>query len=302
MYKINLVIITIAILLLNSGSADAQGCSDAGFCSIINHNKPTLSDSMNKKMITRIGVGYGLGEGTTHTIGIYYSNTLKVANNTFWNNKIVAQYATGNLGNNLNLSDFLSSISYKHSNNKNRYTFIGGVKIPLHNSNAQSQGKVLPLPYQSSLGTFDAIGGVNYSYNKIFIQSAFQIPIINQNKNTYFQNKMSDSTFSTTNGFIRKSDLLLRLGYLIGEKSNWKFTPNILAIYHLQNDSYLNLKSEKIALIGSEGLTLNFNLISTYKISATKQIEFSLASPFVVRKIRPDGLTRAITLGVEFQF
>ncbi|MEY2829047.1 MAG: hypothetical protein RIQ33_905 [Bacteroidota bacterium] len=298
MYKINVVIIAIALLLLNSKKTDAQGCSDAGFCSIVNHNKPTIGDSINKKMIHKIGVGYGLGEGTTHTFGIYYSNTLKIATNTFWNNKIVAQYATGNLGNNLNLSDLLSSISYNHSINKTKFTFIGGVKIPLNNSAAM----YLPMPYQSSLGTFDAIGGVNYSYKKIFLQSAFQIPIINFNKNTYLQNKLIDTTFSSTNGFIRKPDVLLRMGYLIGEKNKWKFTPNILAIYHLQNDSYLNLKSEKITLIGSEGLTLNFNLISTYKISATKQIEFSLASPLVVRKIRPDGLTRAITLGVEYQF
>jgi hypothetical protein len=287
-----------------SNKLSAQGCSDAGFCTMVNNNKPSNTDSTKKIVEHKLGLVYGLGEGATNTISLYYSISINLKKNIVWNNKLTSQSAFGDLGSAINLGDFLSSINLSIlSKNKNsKLNFIAGAKFPLSNSDAKDKGLVLPMPYQSSLGTTDLIGGVNYNYKKIFVQAAMQLPVINSNNNTYLQKFTADTVYSSTNKFERKADVLLRLGYMIHSKHKWNFTPNILAIYHVSNDSYVNSKSEKIVLKGSQGLTLNFNLLIAHKINKKNAFEISVAAPFVVRKIRPDGLTRALSIGVEYQF
>jgi hypothetical protein len=297
-------LVVLAIIMLSYIKSNAQGCSDAGFCTMVNHSNPLLIDSSDKAIIQKFGLVYGLGEGATNAISPYYSISLKMKKNIVWNNKITAQYAFGDLGKATNFGDFLSSITLSNeSKNKNStHNFIAGIKIPLNFSNASDNGKILPMAYQSSLGTVDLIGGLNLNYKKVFIQSAIQLPTINLNKNSYLQNSLTDTVFNSTNKFERKPDALIRVGYALIANNNWKFTPNILAIYHFANDTYLNSKSDKISLIGSHGLTLNFNLLIAHKINKKNAFEISVAAPFVVRKIRPDGLTRALSIGVEYQF
>ena len=73
-------------------------------------------------------------------------------------------------------------------------------------------------------------------------------------------------------------------------------------IYHLDEDSYEDIFSKRQQLNGSKGITLNANIIGNYRINNRNSIELSLAAPFVVRDIRPDGLTRKFTAAIEYQF
>ena len=86
---------------------------------------------------------------------------------------------------------------------------------------------------------------------------------------------------------------------LLNEKLTLK--PNALFIYHLGNDSYVNQFGNRVEIANSDGLTINGNIIANYKIGDNSSIETSLATPFVVREVRPDGLTRAFTVGLSFK-
>ncbi len=79
------------------------------------------------------------------------------------------------------------------------------------------------------------------------------------------------------------------------------FKPNVLFLYHLGEDRYENTLGNRQNIDGSDGLTINGNLISAYQINKTDSIELSLVTPFVVRTIRPDGLTRSFTAALIYK-
>jgi len=80
------------------------------------------------------------------------------------------------------------------------------------------------------------------------------------------------------------------------------FKPNVLFIYHLGEDSFENIFGQSENIKNSNGLTINGNLITSFAVSKQSSLELSLATPFVVRDIRPDGLTRSFVLGLQYQY
>lgn len=78
--------------------------------------------------------------------------------------------------------------------------------------------------------------------------------------------------------------------------------PAVLAIYHLNNDSYFNDANKEVVIDGSKGLTLNGNLFLNYHITDRKLLEVSFGFPFVTRTARPDGLTREFVIGLEYSY
>ena len=162
-----------------------------------------------------------------------------------------------------------------------------GFKIPFTSSNLKINEFSLPLDYQSSLGTFDLITGLNLNYKNWDFNTAIQIPVFNNNKNSYFKEFSNTDDFPSTNLFKRKSDALFRTTYTY-QTANKKFTfkPNVLFIYHLGEDSFENAFGQRETIKNSDGLTINGNIIGAYAINAKNSIELSLATPFVVREVR----------------
>ncbi len=158
------------------------------------------------------------------------------------------------------------------------------------------------MDYQSSLGTFDLFLGTNLNYKQWDFNAVLQIPVINNNANSYFKEPLGSNDFSSTNLFERKSDALFRTTYTIKKTdSKFIFKPNVLFIYHLGEDTYETILGQRENIKGSDGLTINANLISTYNFNKQNSIELSLATPFLIREKRPDGLTRGFVLGLLYK-
>jgi len=108
-------------------------------------------------------------------------------------------------------------------------------------------------------------------------------------------------------GLERADDAVARLLYAlpIGKLT---VQPGILAIMHLGEDTREQpvdfFTSERIAIDGSEGLTLNLTADLRYKLSRAWWLEASVGAPVLVREVRPDGLTRALVanMGLRFAF
>ena len=115
------------ITLLTYSQILAQGCSDAGFCSLgdlKNHNEP---DSSRKSI--SVGLNYGLGEEGTSTINSYLEYTQMLGNRFAFQSKITATYAAGFLGSNFTIGDLFATLTYKPAiSGKNDLNFIGGLK------------------------------------------------------------------------------------------------------------------------------------------------------------------------------
>jgi len=284
-----------------------QGCSDAGFCSlgILKNN----TAGTGKKNTVSIGANYGAGEQNTGTFNPYLEYAVKANDHLSAQLKITSVYATGFLGSTFNIGDIFGFVNYTiNPKSLNRLSFLSGIKIPLSYSNDKNkEGKPLPLDYQSSIGTYDLIAGVNYiTRAKWELNAGIQIPVIQKNKNTFFPDEYSDpliNNFPATNNFKRKSDALLRVGhYLQLKKSSVTLKPNILAIYHLGEDSYENRLGQRESIPGSDGLTMNAGIVATKRFKNNNQLEMVAAAPFIVRDARPDGLTRSIVVNIQYSF
>jgi len=293
-------VILISVTVLFTTFGFAQGCSDAGICSI-GHGFQS-GDKVLKNTI-EIATIFGVGEVDVKYFSPYISYTRQINEKIELSTKVTFSTTNGSFGTRGAFGDafLIGKYSFKEKNNTQWSTLLGW-KFPFTTSNLKINGYSLPLDYQSSLGTFDLFLGTNYKIKKWDFNAAIQIPVFNNNKNSYFAEYSGTEDFPTTNLFERKSDALLRATYTLNTKNQkFSFKPNVLFIYHLSEDSYETIFGKRENFVGSEGLTINGNLISTYNINDQKSVELSIAAPFVVREIRPDGLTRSFVLALHYK-
>ena len=303
----------IFFLMLITGSflcstSIAQGCSDAGFCTIGNLNRHSMdTSSQNKQKLTLI-LGNGIGDENVYvfTPGIQYDYTF----NSSWSvqGKITGNYADGNLGNASGLGDLFLSATYSLPQKNNWQTsFLFGTKLPLNKGDIHAANKPLPMQYQSSLGTIDLLAGITISNKKWLFSTAIQQPLTGTNGNTFlpaYWNSPEANKYSPSNDFNRKGDVLLRTSYNLFTKRKLDINVGLLGIYHLGNDTYIdgNISNKPIALSGSEGLTLNGTAAIHYQLNSKFSIGVTGGVPFVVRDVRPDGLTRKFVISPEISF
>ena len=240
---------------------------------------------------------YGVGDQSTTII----TNQLE-ANVSIVKSKLYAQVklpyvtASGNLATVSALSDITLSMSYTAINkNKTNLTFVGGIKLPTNNADISKNNKPLPMVYQSSLGSTDALFGLKYRYQKWDLTLGYQHSF-NANKNSYLHDSISidnavyNSYFESKN-LKRSDDGIVRANrnFLIKKVSA---SAGLLFIYHLANDSYTDVLGNRVTSKGSQGLTLNLNFSSIVPISKKMDLIFIFANPIKTRDARPDGLTR----------
>jgi hypothetical protein len=163
------------------------------------------------------------------------------------------------------------------------------------------------MQYQSSLGTVDLLAGISLTNKKWLFATAVQQPLSGTNRNTFlpaYWNTAAANKYSPTNTFNRKGDVLLRAAYTLIGKDKIDLSIGLLSIYHLGKDTYVNgnISNKPIALDGSEGLTLNGTAALHYRLNNKFSLGLSGGVPFVVRDIRPDGLTRKFVVSPEIVF
>jgi hypothetical protein len=290
----------IILIVLGITNAHAQGCSDAGICSI-GH----VFDTSKKVLKNNIEVAaiFGKGEADVTYFSPFVSYTRKITEKLSLSSKVIFSSASGSFGTRGSFGDAFLIGNYTFEEKINtQWSTLFGWKFPFTSSNKKINGYSLPLDYQSSLGTFDLFLGTNLRYRKWNFNTVIQIPVFNNNKNSYFKDFSGTDDFPSINLFRRKSDALVSATYSIVTK-NEKFTfkPNVIFIYHLGEDSYETIVGKRENIIGSDGLTINGNLITAYNINNKNTLELAMATPFVVRTVRPDGLTRSFVGSIIYK-
>lgn len=302
------IIAIIILILLPFKTINAQGCSDAGFCSM-GILKPLSSNSPGfKKQTLSLFFTDGIGDEGTNvfTPAIQYDYRF----NEKWEvqTKLTANSVSGNLGDAAGIGDVYLSASYTTpSKSKWLNSFTLGTKFFLNNSNILYNNKPLPMVYQSSLGTIDVLAGFTLTNNRFIFSAGIQLPLTGENDNTFLPevyNSSDANKYPPSESLNRKSDALLRVGYNFIAKEKLKLNAGFLGIYHLQNDTYRDLSAniDPIEIDGSQGLTLNVTFASRYKLNDKFSFSLSGGFPLVVRDVRPDGLTRSIVITPEINF
>jgi hypothetical protein len=285
----------------------SQGCSDAGVCTINsfknNPDEPRLDSVKSQSMSLGVFYGQGLRKTNVYTSFAEYNRKLNSCISLSF--KMTFAAVNGELGKNINLSDLFISAAYLiNPLQKAKSSLVLGLKVPLNHANAQNRGSSLPMIYQSSLGTYDLIGGYNLMYKSLGLSIGYQQPVFNANQNQFLPYSSDSRTmeYLSTNDYRRKGDVLARITYNIRILENrCVIRPGLLPIYHLGNDSYIDSAGQRTSIIGSQGLTLNGTASMDFKLNKNNNIELTAAKPFIARKAIPDGLLRHILLGLSYR-
>ena len=280
-------------LLFGYTFVNAQGCSDGGFCTLDNLQVQDTNSSLQKNAL-KFGLNLGQADNDVSVFGSYleYHRTLSNVVDVDVKLNFLSQ-SVDNISSSA-LSDVYLVSNYKLNDNTKATV---GLKIPLTNGNLKEDGFALPMDFQPSLGTLDIIIGASRRVNEFSFVLAFQQPLT-QNDNEFVA--PPNSEFISTNNFKRAGDILFRATYLTKVSDKFSVSPSLLPIYHIANDKYTDGSIEK-EIEGSSGLTLNGNVYFNYKLNNTSALELSLGAPFVVRDVRPDGLTRSFVANLEYK-
>jgi hypothetical protein len=295
------------LIVAHPKSGFAQGCSDAGFCTIGNLNQQHgTTINRGQKLTLLLPLGVGDENVLIFTPGLQYDHQL--SNHWAVQGKLTANYATGNLGAATGLGDIFLSGTYLFDEKKKWKTSITlGTKLPLNLGNLKTDGISLPMQYQSSLGTIDLITGFSIANEHWQFSGGWQQPLSGINRNNFlpeYWNKSEAEKYPPSNDFKRKGDILLRVAYTIHVKQKFTLTTGLLGIYHISEDTYVNanISNNPIIIRGSQGLTLNATLAGFWKVSDHIMIGFSAGAPLLFRDVRPDGLTRSIVVAPEVRW
>ncbi|MBN8684665.1 MAG: hypothetical protein J0L99_18585 [Chitinophagales bacterium] len=280
----------------------AQGCSDAGFCTL-NNFKP--ADPETEEIYynhLKAGISYGAADYDIAVLGTYFEYGHQINKKLSAEAKITTLYQQNDNVKAFGFSDVYLTAGYAIHE---RFRLTLGAKLPLNDGNRLIDETVVPMDFQSSLGTIDAIAGVSWQYKNLQATLALQQPLT-QNNNQFLEEKLVGNSvfngFQSSRLFKRSGDLMLRVSYAFALGSKLRLTPAILPIYHLANDEYTDDAGIRRVIEGSQGLTLNSNLFIDYQIKEQHNLQLSVGAPFVVREARPDGLTRSFIAGLEYKF
>lgn len=297
--KKSILLLSFMFAVLQVADLNAQGCSDAGFCTL-NNFKPNAIDTTTPANQVRIGASVGGADHSISVFGNYLEYDRRLGKRFGFDAKITSLAQSGNGFSTFGLSDVYANLHVKF---REKFKLSVGAKIPLTDGNALKNGLPLPMDYQSSLGTYDLILGLAYGIKGLQLAAALQQPLT-QNDNAFldpaYPGDVRFAQFQSTNGFERKGDVLLRGAIPVSAGSQFKLTPSLLLIYHLGNDRFTNSLGKQQEIEGSQGLTINANAFVDYMLNQHNALQLSIGVPLLVREARPDGLTRSFVINLEY--
>lgn len=302
----------LAFILLTFSATNnlwAQGCSDAGDCTIHSIKINTIQDPglTGSKNEFRISTGYARGERETniYTLQLEYARRLEAGFS--FSGKLNYNSINGELAKINGPGDIFLSVEKRFAEKaKWEKNVFAGLKIPLGNADERSNGLGLPMVYQPTLGTTDLLAGISFTRKQWGISLAYQQPLNNLNNNSFLVSQYpaqhAANNYPSANRFSRKADLVTRIAKSFTSGKHLQIQPGILGIYHTGLDSYRDATNRELHIEGSDGLTLNAIINLQYETGKNNSLMLSAGTPLFVRDERPDGLTRKFVLSLEYAF
>ncbi len=310
--------VLLSFFLLISVSLLAQGCSDAGFCTM-GAMKP--DQPFNKKIAVKLrSMEVSFYRGSTTLTPIIYVATLdmnfSLNRKTTFQVKIPFQHVEGRLAKTSSLSDLSICFTRNiYSSDKFDLNWSVGGKIPSNRSDfSTSDGNALPMYYQTSLGTWDIISGISLINRHWLIATGIQIPL-NQNNNQFDWHRWDNGHPNDPDEFAyvqkypnstylkRGTDVMLRVERNF-RLSRFNFSVGLLPIYRITADKVTNFKGERTSfdLKGNEAIGLAMSWITTagYSFNVRSGIKLLVGHKIMQREYSPDGLTRELVTSFTY--
>ena len=296
-------LILLITFLLTGHYIYAQGCNDAGLCSMGDLDGQGLTSG--NKYNTRLSYIFGLGERQTMINTVQFEQRF-----IFWKNRgqiflqLPFHYIYGELGQTFGVGDISVGFNYTYLKKKDlAASFLIAAKLPSNDANKTIDGKGAPMVYQTSLGTYDLALGANFFYKKWQVGLGYLKPFGSNNYYFYYSEWPGNTDaleYTQMQDLARGDDAMLRLNRFFYTKKN-RFNAGLLALYRIQEDK-VTQGDNRIALDNSDGLTLNINLGYQKVLKNEDAITLSFAAPIITREVRVDGLTRTFVVMFTYAF
>ncbi len=294
--------------------AQAQGCSDAGVCSVGSMNS---AGKHEEKTAFTFNSQFGLGDQNVSIFNQQFEAAFKLNEKSNLQCKIPWVIAHGDLGKVSALGDITIAYGRTYFSNSNwALRLNAGFRIAVNRADKSYTEELpanntlklsLPMTYQSSLGTNDLLLGTDARYKgKWLFAFGIQYPLIQNNRNTFdtsfvLPGSPAKAYFSSYKLF-RRPDLVVRIDRSFILNKSFQLSAAVLPIYHLGHDRAEYFSGGSYAISGSKGLTFNISTAVSCKLSDHARIVLRYSQPLLVRKVRPDGLTRHFVWGLEFRY
>jgi hypothetical protein len=298
-----------------SFQAFGQGCSDAGFCTM-GAMKP--DQPYNKRIAVKLrSMDLSFYRGTTSLTPIIYVATADLnfsikEKNTF-QVKLPYQAITGRLANTSGIGD-ISLCFTRQLINADHYSInwsLGG-KLPTNSSDKVStDGRPLPMYYQTSLGTFDLISGISIISRKWLLATGIQIPL-NQNNNQFVWSAWDGSEheeyadhYNQAKDLFRGIDVMLRVERNF-RFSKFNFSVGMLPIYRITSDEFTRSGPDagsaetRVKPDQARGLAASAIVTGGYNLDVRNSIKLLVGHKLTQRDANPDGLTRELVSSLTY--
>lgn len=303
--KLLIFLITLTLTV----EAFSQGCSDAGFCTM-GAMKP--DQPYNKNIPVRLrSMEVSFYRGSTSLTPIIYVATLdasfSVGKKNSFQVKLPFQAVSGSLANTSGIGDIsLCFTRNLFSSEKFDVSISLGSKIPTNKSDKTENGFPLPMYYQTSLGTYDAIAGISLVNKKWLFATGIQIPL-NKNNNEFLWGRWADSgedmeyieKYARANQLKRGIDVMLRIERNF-RYSRFNFSMGLLPIYRITNDEIELANEQRIKPEGAKGLALSVIGTAGYSFNVKSGVRLLLGHKLTNRDENPDGLTRELVSSISY--
>ena len=297
----NRLLVFLVFLILLNLLVSGQGCSDAGACSVDILNFSPGYEQKTRKVTLSFDQSFSLGEHyifiSQSTLGVQY----KITKSTRAELRVPFILTYGNLGYTYGAGDLIISLSQDFFKDKNyQVTGIIGSRLKVNNADFTFGGQPLPMAYQTSLGSYDIITGVQYSRMKWNFYVAYQHPF-GRNENRYLVppgETNPDKQYFESAYLKRGDDLYVRLRYHLALKSERSLTFTLLSIYRIQKSEIIK-NDQNVVLDGSNGLTMNPGITYSTALKNDRKLSLQLAAPVIDRNYRADGLTKNVIISVR---
>jgi hypothetical protein len=286
----------------------AQGCSDAGFCTM-GAMKP--DQPYNKKVQLRLRtMELSFYRGTTTLTPVIYVATADFnfslnQKNTF-QLKVPYQFVSGRLTNTGSVGDISLCFTRNiFSSDKFDLNLSVGGKIPTNQSDKSVDGRPLPMYYQTSLGTYDFITGLSFINRKWLFATGIQIPL-NENNNQFVwsawngtDEKAYVDLYTQAKNLRRGIDVMLRVERNF-RWSQFNCSIGLLPIYRINRDEFTNSDNIRVIREDASGLALSGIVTAGYNFNTRSGVRLLIGHKIIQRDLNPDGLTRELVNSVTY--
>lgn len=229
-----------------------------------------------------------------------------LSNKTSFQVKLPYQAVTGRLANTSGVGDISLCLTRNiFRSEKFDVNFSLGAKIPTNESDKSIDGRPLPMYYQTSLGTYDAIAGVSLITRKWLFATGIQIPF-NENSNQFLWGAWADHPEAAyTLGYARAKELKRGTDVMLRVERNFRFsrlnfTLGMLPIYRITRDEFTLPNGQRARPSEAEGLALSGIFTTGYSFNVRSGVKLLIGHKIVQRDINPDGLSRNLVTSASY--